>query len=207
MSDMRLLFPHTIMNTMTATHSSTTCSSMPDILRSRTVMDVSNLLSPAPPLKAKRKRASPSQLSVLNRVFNQTYFPSTELRMELGKQLGMSPRTVQIWFQNKRQSIRAHEKHHQYHHHHHQHQHSHQHPHTYPSQQHHQRSPSLQRSSPSSSPVKQSLMLSPPSSPYMRPTGISLPPLRLPPPASFPLTPSSSAYPSPDSMNSIFFRD
>ncbi|OAC99774.1 Homeodomain-like DNA binding domain-containing transcription factor, partial [Mucor lusitanicus CBS 277.49] len=56
--------------------------------------------------KAKRKRASPSQLSVLNRVFEQTFFPSTELRMELGKQLGMSPRTVQIWFQNKRQSIR-----------------------------------------------------------------------------------------------------
>jgi hypothetical protein len=60
-----------------------------------------------PPLKAKRKRASPSQLSVLNRVFNQTYFPSTELRIELGKHLGMSPRTVQIWFQNKRQSLRS----------------------------------------------------------------------------------------------------
>ncbi|KAI8341149.1 homeobox domain-containing protein, partial [Chlamydoabsidia padenii] len=57
--------------------------------------------------KAKRKRASPSQLSVLNRVFNQTYFPSTELRIELGKHLGMSPRTVQIWFQNKRQSLRS----------------------------------------------------------------------------------------------------
>ncbi|ORX59818.1 homeobox-domain-containing protein [Hesseltinella vesiculosa] len=60
-----------------------------------------------PPLKAKRKRASPSQLSVLNKVFNQTYFPSTEMRIELGKQLGMSPRTVQIWFQNKRQSLRS----------------------------------------------------------------------------------------------------
>ncbi|SAM07978.1 hypothetical protein [Absidia glauca] len=60
-----------------------------------------------PPLKAKRKRASPSQLAVLNRVFSQTYFPSTELRIELGKHLGMSPRTVQIWFQNKRQSLRS----------------------------------------------------------------------------------------------------
>ncbi|KAI8067849.1 Homeodomain-like protein [Gongronella butleri] len=60
-----------------------------------------------PPLKAKRKRASPSQLSVLNKVFSQTYFPSTEMRIELGKQLGMSPRTVQIWFQNKRQSLRS----------------------------------------------------------------------------------------------------
>lgn len=63
------------------------------------------------PVKAKRKRASPSQLIVLNRVFEQTFFPSTELRMELGKQLGMSPRTVQIWFQNKRQSIRTRERH------------------------------------------------------------------------------------------------
>ncbi|KAI7882652.1 hypothetical protein K492DRAFT_193322 [Lichtheimia hyalospora FSU 10163] len=57
--------------------------------------------------KTKRKRASPSQLAVLNRVFNQTYFPSTELRNELGKQLDMNPRTVQIWFQNKRQALRA----------------------------------------------------------------------------------------------------
>lgn len=58
-------------------------------------------------LKAKRKRANAYQLDVLNRVFDQTFFPSTELRAELGKQLGMSPRTVQIWFQNKRQSIRT----------------------------------------------------------------------------------------------------
>ncbi|KAJ8658994.1 hypothetical protein O0I10_005376 [Lichtheimia ornata] len=62
------------------------------------------------PLKAKRKRASPAQLSVLNHVFSQTYFPSTELRIELGKQLGMSPRAVQIWFQNKRQSLRTRER-------------------------------------------------------------------------------------------------
>jgi transcriptional regulator with XRE-family HTH domain len=58
-------------------------------------------------LKAKRKRANAYQLDVLNRVFEKTFFPSTEVRAELGKQLGMSPRTVQIWFQNKRQSIRT----------------------------------------------------------------------------------------------------
>ncbi|KAK4521212.1 Protein kinase C signaling pathway involved MAPKK protein [Mucor velutinosus] len=62
-------------------------------------------------LKAKRKRASPNQLVVLNRVFNQTYFPSTEIRIALGKQLGMSPRTVQIWFQNKRQALRSRGRH------------------------------------------------------------------------------------------------
>jgi hypothetical protein len=85
------------------------------------VLDIANLLSPTTSsttpkpaynhhdrnLKAKRKRASPNQLIVLNRIFSQTYFPSTEIRIELGKQLGMSPRTVQIWFQNKRQALRS----------------------------------------------------------------------------------------------------
>ncbi|RIA87990.1 homeobox domain-containing protein, partial [Glomus cerebriforme] len=58
-------------------------------------------------VKAKRKRANANQLKVLNQVFQHTFFPSTELRIQLGKQLGMSPRTVQIWFQNKRQSWRS----------------------------------------------------------------------------------------------------
>ncbi|CEJ01161.1 hypothetical protein G6F70_008012 [Rhizopus microsporus] len=84
------------------------------------ILHVSSLLSPIrtdsvlyesdEPVKAKRKRASPSQLYILNRVFQQTCFPSTELRIELGKRLGMSPRTVQIWFQNKRQSTRTRER-------------------------------------------------------------------------------------------------
>ncbi|KAG2229986.1 hypothetical protein BDF21DRAFT_428535 [Thamnidium elegans] len=76
-----------------------------DILYNRHRLEVSNLVSDQ--VKAKRKRASPSQLLVLNRVFQTTFFPSTELRIQLGKQLGMSPRTVQIWFQNKRQSMRS----------------------------------------------------------------------------------------------------
>jgi hypothetical protein len=58
-------------------------------------------------LKPKRKRATSGQLRVLNNVFASTFFPSTELRIALGKELNMSPRTVQIWFQNKRQSWRA----------------------------------------------------------------------------------------------------
>ncbi|GAN05419.1 hypothetical protein MAM1_0091c04890 [Mucor ambiguus] len=62
------------------------------------------------PLKAKRRRASSKQLHVLNKVFERTFFPSTQLRAELGRQLGMSPRTVQIWFQNKRQAIRTRER-------------------------------------------------------------------------------------------------
>ncbi|KAJ1964192.1 hypothetical protein IWQ62_003002 [Dispira parvispora] len=57
-------------------------------------------------LKAKRKRATAEQVQVLNRVFETTSFPSTEMRKELAKQLNMTPRTVQIWFQNKRQALR-----------------------------------------------------------------------------------------------------
>ncbi|KAI9477949.1 MAG: hypothetical protein EXX96DRAFT_569033 [Benjaminiella poitrasii] len=99
------------------------------LLPRSSVLEISNLLSPSSSpnsstimmrnitpvaltndhhlIKAKRKRASPNQLLVLNRIFSQTYFPSTEIRIQLGKQLGMSPRTVQIWFQNKRQSLRS----------------------------------------------------------------------------------------------------
>jgi len=62
---------------------------------------------PQSQLKPKRKRATSGQLRVLNSVFASTFFPSTELRIALGKELNMSPRTVQIWFQNKRQSWRA----------------------------------------------------------------------------------------------------
>ncbi|KAI8388341.1 Homeodomain-like protein [Radiomyces spectabilis] len=58
-------------------------------------------------VKPKRRRASAKQLEVLNRVFERTFFPSTQMRIELGKQLGMSPRTVQIWFQNRRQALRT----------------------------------------------------------------------------------------------------
>ncbi|RKP34842.1 Homeodomain-like protein, partial [Dimargaris cristalligena] len=61
-------------------------------------------------LKAKRKRATPEQVHVLNQVFEQTYFPSTEVRRQLALQLSMTPRTVQIWFQNKRQALRTRNK-------------------------------------------------------------------------------------------------
>ncbi|CAO3612527.1 unnamed protein product [Cunninghamella blakesleeana] len=186
----------------------------------------SNKLSYYPPLKAKRKRASPTQLSVLNRVFNQTYFPSTELRIELGKQLGMSPRTVQIWFQNKRQSLRTKSRrsslssievtdeeeveeeldddlvdHH---------------PSYHPYQRHSSFDYSNKCPSPpwSSSPLQKddqrnhSIVLPPPShyhSSSFPKNKINLPPLRLPHTSStsYPPSPPSSTYPSPISIDSI----
>ncbi|KAJ2745453.1 hypothetical protein GGI20_002160 [Coemansia sp. BCRC 34301] len=64
------------------------------------------------PIKGKRKRANAHQLDVLNKVFSKTSFPSTELRNRLARDLGMTPRTVQIWFQNKRQASRQRDGHH-----------------------------------------------------------------------------------------------
>ncbi|KAG8965793.1 hypothetical protein FRC03_000164 [Tulasnella sp. 419] len=67
---------------------------------------IDDMSSTSPPVKPKRKRADATQLRVLNEVYARTAFPSTEERAELAKRLGMSPRQVQIWFQNRRQNAR-----------------------------------------------------------------------------------------------------
>ncbi|KAJ7079101.1 hypothetical protein B0H15DRAFT_788217 [Mycena belliarum] len=67
---------------------------------------VSPISSDEPAVKKKRKRADAHQLKVLNETYARTAFPSTEERLALAKALDMSPRSVQIWFQNKRQSMR-----------------------------------------------------------------------------------------------------
>lgn len=56
--------------------------------------------------KCKRKRATAVQTQILQNAFAKTAFPSTLQREYLARRLGMSPRTVQIWFQNKRQAAR-----------------------------------------------------------------------------------------------------
>ncbi|KAJ9065736.1 hypothetical protein DSO57_1016477 [Entomophthora muscae] len=53
-----------------------------------------------------RLRMSPSQIFVLDEVFRQTSFPSTFTRRRLAIQLNLTPRKVQVWFQNKRQKLR-----------------------------------------------------------------------------------------------------
>ncbi|KAJ7581299.1 hypothetical protein C8J56DRAFT_959672 [Mycena floridula] len=67
---------------------------------------VSPTSSEEPTIKKKRKRADANQLKILVETYNRTAFPSTEERLELAKVLDMTPRSVQIWFQNKRQSMR-----------------------------------------------------------------------------------------------------
>ena len=49
-----------------------------------------------------RRRINAKQLVVLEEVFATTRTPNRNLRTQLAEQLGMDPRRVQIWFQNKR---------------------------------------------------------------------------------------------------------
>ncbi|KAI9322332.1 homeobox domain-containing protein [Dichotomocladium elegans] len=50
----------------------------------------------------KRTRTSPNQLAILERTFSMHRSPSGRLREQLSQQLGMTERSIQIWFQNRR---------------------------------------------------------------------------------------------------------
>lgn len=58
-------------------------------------------------VKPKRKRASPVQVSILKQYYKKNPFPDTECRHFLACKLNMTPRSVQIWFQNQRQHDKA----------------------------------------------------------------------------------------------------
>ncbi len=51
----------------------------------------------------KRLRLTSRQLSLLQQTLKQTPYPSASTRDKLALELGMTPRSVQIWFQNQRQ--------------------------------------------------------------------------------------------------------
>ncbi len=57
--------------------------------------------------RRKRTVLSAKQHRILSKFFLECAFPDAEQRMRLGKVLEMTPRTVQIWFQNQRQKIRT----------------------------------------------------------------------------------------------------
>lgn len=57
--------------------------------------------------KRKRTILTAKQHMTLNKFFKECAFPDLEQRINLGKTLNMTPRTVQIWFQNQRQKIRS----------------------------------------------------------------------------------------------------
>jgi hypothetical protein len=50
----------------------------------------------------KRQRTSPDQLEILEKVYQTEKLPGSDLRKELAVKLKMTPRRVQVWFQNKR---------------------------------------------------------------------------------------------------------
>ncbi|KXN66074.1 homeobox-domain-containing protein [Conidiobolus coronatus NRRL 28638] len=54
----------------------------------------------------RRKRVTTKQLQVLNEQFKKNPFPSIEQRSKLSDILDISAKSIQIWFQNKRQTIR-----------------------------------------------------------------------------------------------------
>lgn len=57
-----------------------------------------------------RRRTSKMQLRVLEKTFETNVRPDAALRKILGEQLGMTPRSVQVWFQNRRAKIKKNKK-------------------------------------------------------------------------------------------------
>lgn len=55
-------------------------------------------------------KKSALQQNVLKKVYNITNFPSTETRNELALLLGIPQRSIQVWFQNRRQINRKKDK-------------------------------------------------------------------------------------------------
>lgn len=56
--------------------------------------------------RRKRRRTSPNELAVLNQEFVNGQTPDKERRVSIAKKVNMTEKAVQIWFQNKRQSLR-----------------------------------------------------------------------------------------------------
>ncbi|ORX62239.1 homeobox-domain-containing protein, partial [Hesseltinella vesiculosa] len=54
----------------------------------------------------KRTRATPEQLAVLEKTFSVNPSPNNRVREQLSRELGMSERSIQIWFQNRRAKVK-----------------------------------------------------------------------------------------------------
>ena len=60
--------------------------------------------------KRKRMRMTPEQLRVLQKAFAHNRMPTANFRAVLAKRLGMTSRSVQIWFQNRRAKVKQNSK-------------------------------------------------------------------------------------------------
>lgn len=56
--------------------------------------------------RRKRRRTSPHELAILNQEFQAGSTPNKTRRIEIAKKVSMTEKAIQIWFQNKRQSLR-----------------------------------------------------------------------------------------------------
>ncbi|KAG7085392.1 hypothetical protein E1B28_002954 [Marasmius oreades] len=72
----------------------------------RQASDNSKGASAAPKKKRTRTLTTPHQSAVLHALLAQSRFPTTAMREEVGRAIGLSARKVQIWFQNQRQKAR-----------------------------------------------------------------------------------------------------
>jgi LIM homeobox transcription factor 1 len=53
-----------------------------------------------------RKRTTKAQLKVLEKTFDTCPRPDSAMRKKLGDELAMTPRSVQVWFQNRRAKVK-----------------------------------------------------------------------------------------------------
>lgn len=61
-------------------------------------------------LKPLRKRIGALQIAELQALFDSGIrFPDKQLRKRLGEKMGLTPRTIQVWFQNRRQNMKCRE--------------------------------------------------------------------------------------------------
>jgi hypothetical protein len=80
-----------------------------DAERSQFISQSPATYKPGPELamnRRRRRRTSASELSVLESEFRKCPKPSKWVREHIAQRVGMTEKTVQIWFQNKRQSLR-----------------------------------------------------------------------------------------------------
>lgn len=68
--------------------------------------DVIASTGPQPKKKRTRTLTTPHQAAVLHALLEKSRFPTTAVREEVGRSIGLSARKVQIWFQNQRQKAR-----------------------------------------------------------------------------------------------------
>ncbi|OAD73910.1 Homeodomain-like DNA binding domain-containing transcription factor, partial [Phycomyces blakesleeanus NRRL 1555(-)] len=53
-----------------------------------------------------RMRATPKQLELLEKTFSINPSPNNRMREQMSKELAMSERSIQIWFQNRRAKVK-----------------------------------------------------------------------------------------------------